>query len=202
MGDATSGPFRLSIGNPGLNRARHLGENTFDPHTRLWRGCGLFLEEVVEGAPCVFRPRRPGRGVALHRHAEREEGALVAGALVGDALGDRLGALESVPRIEVGALPAGVELRLAPGALAERVGHRRQERSAVRAAGDAPASGRRRRGRDGGLLALRRRLGRVVLIVPLAVLPIFHDSQSNSKGRAGHPASRRTASMIPSWMSA
>src|SRR2546430_12187782 len=82
----------------------------------------LFLEEVVEAATDVAGPRRVGRGVALDRHTERERAAIVSRVLVGDPLGDRLGALEATARLEVGALAAGVERRPAGGALLERCG--------------------------------------------------------------------------------
>src|SRR2546427_5947310 len=67
---------------------------------------------------------------------QRKERARIASALIGDALRHRLGALKMLAGIEVGALPAGMEFRPALGTLAERVGERRQQRSAVHAAGD------------------------------------------------------------------
>jgi hypothetical protein len=69
----------------------------------------LLLEEVVKSAPSVFRARRPRRCLALHRDMQRKERARIASALVGDTLRYRLGALKAVARIEVGALPAGME---------------------------------------------------------------------------------------------
>jgi hypothetical protein len=50
------------------------------------------------------------RGFALYRLAQRKEGALVASALVGDALRDWLGALKPVAWSEVGTLLAGMQL--------------------------------------------------------------------------------------------
>src|SRR5580765_251234 len=114
----------------------------------------LLLEEVVEAAPDVARARRVGRGVALHRHAQREHGALVAAALVGDLLGDGLRALEAPARLEVGALAAGMNGRAAIRALLERRRRDGQDRSTRRASrnglpGEHAAASRRIAGRPG-----------------------------------------------------
>src|SRR6266403_3491537 len=97
---------------------------------------GLLLEEVVEAAPDVARARRVGGGVALDRDAQREYGAFVPCVLVGDLLGDGLGALEAPARLEVGALAARVNGRPAARALLERRGRDRQNRAARRAPRD------------------------------------------------------------------
>src|SRR2546428_9068697 len=82
----------------------------------------LLLEEVAEPAADVAGARRVGRGVPLDRHAEREPGAVVARVLVRQPLGDGLRALEASARVEVGALPAGVDCGPAVRALLERGG--------------------------------------------------------------------------------
>ena len=82
----------------------------------------LFPEEVSKGAPRVFRAHGGGRRSGLDRHPERKQGALVASALVGEALRDGLRALKPVAGIEVGALLAGMQFRLAVGTLDERFG--------------------------------------------------------------------------------
>src|SRR5207248_2018890 len=60
--------------------------------------------------------------------------AVIAGALVGDALGDRLGALEASRGIELRALATGVKLGLAVRAARERLGRDRQYSAAFGAA--------------------------------------------------------------------
>src|SRR5882672_8870669 len=97
---------------------------------------GLLLEEVVEAATDVAGTRRVGRGVALDGDPERERGAVVPRVLVGDLLGDGLGALEPPARLEVGALAAGVNGGPAIRALRERRGRDRQDRAARRAPRD------------------------------------------------------------------
>ncbi|MEK7333997.1 MAG: hypothetical protein AAB222_01585 [Candidatus Binatota bacterium] len=82
----------------------------------------LFPEEVSKGAPSVFRAHGGGRRSGLDRHAERKKGALVASVLVGDVLRDGLRTLKPVAGIEVGALLAGMQFRLAVGTLNARVG--------------------------------------------------------------------------------
>src|SRR5262245_17489141 len=94
----------------------------------------LLLEQVVEGSADVAGARRVGRGIALDRDAQRERGAAVLRVLVGDSLGNRLAAFEAPARLEVGALPAGVERRAAVGALLQRRVRDRQDG----AAGAAP----------------------------------------------------------------
>jgi hypothetical protein len=94
----------------------------------------FFLEEIFKGAPSVFRASGPGRRGSLDYQGQRKEGALVANSLVGDTRRDGLSAFEPVAGIEVGALPAGMQLRPAVGTLAERIDGRRQARTAVRAA--------------------------------------------------------------------
>src|SRR5258705_878672 len=111
---------------------------------------GLLLEEVVEAAPDVARARRVGRGVTLDRHAQRERGALVAAALVGDLLGDGLRALEAAARLEVGALAAGMNGHAAIRALLERQRRDRQDRPTRRAS---------RKGLPGEHCAASRRVG-------------------------------------------
>src|SRR5947209_3600022 len=69
----------------------------------------LLLEEVVERAAGVVGAARRCRCLALHRDMQREERALIARALVGNALRQGLGALKMLAGIEVGALPAGME---------------------------------------------------------------------------------------------
>src|SRR5439155_19988494 len=69
----------------------------------------LLLEDVVKSAPSAFRARGPRRCLVLHRDVQQKERARIASALVGAARRHRLGALKTVARIEVGALPAGVE---------------------------------------------------------------------------------------------
>ena len=54
----------------------------------------LFLEEIVQGATRVVRAPRSRRRFALDCGAEGKESALVASALVGDALRNRLCALK------------------------------------------------------------------------------------------------------------
>src|SRR5436309_2077045 len=100
-----------------------------------WRTL-LLLEEVVEPAADVAGARRVGGGVALDRHAEREPGTVVACVLVGQPLGDRLFALEPPTRVEVGALPAGMDGGAAVRALLERGGRHWQDRSARPTPGD------------------------------------------------------------------
>src|SRR5437867_4123825 len=109
---------------------------------------------------------------------QRKERARVAGALVGDALRHRLGALKTAPWIEVGALPAGMEFCPALGTLAERIGERREWCAAVHAAGDGPGLRHRRRARSGRLVGLSRPLLLVFPIAPLAVLSVFHGGPS------------------------
>src|SRR5262245_10404877 len=94
----------------------------------------LLLEQVVEGSADVAGARRVRRGVALDRDAQRERGAVVLGVLVGDSLGHRLGAFDASARLEVRALPAGVERRSAIGTLLQRRVRDRQDG----AAGAAP----------------------------------------------------------------
>src|SRR6266550_1822960 len=83
---------------------------------------GLLLEEVAEPSARVVWMHGPARRVALDGHHDREERTLIASALVVDALGDLLGAREATGRVEVRALPAGVELGLALRTASERVG--------------------------------------------------------------------------------
>ncbi len=61
--------------------------------------------------------------------------AVVGGQLVGDPLGDRLGALETAAGIEVAALPAGVQRDAAPGTAASRIGPRPEPRATLGASG-------------------------------------------------------------------
>src|SRR5438552_2566477 len=75
------------------------------PCAAMWSS-DLRLEEVVEPAADVARPRRIGRRVALDRHAQREAVALVLRVLVRHALDDRLRALEAAAGGEVRALAA------------------------------------------------------------------------------------------------
>src|SRR5881397_4251711 len=76
---------------------------------------------------------------------QRKERARIASALIGYALRHRLGALKMLARVEVGALPAGMEFCPALGTEAERIGQGWEWCSAVHAAGDGP--GLRHRGR-------------------------------------------------------
>ena len=99
-------------GESGQDRALAVGE--------------LLLEKIFEGTPRVFRAYGPRSCIALLGHAERKEDALVVSALVRDTLWNGLGALKPVGGIEVGALPAGMQLGPALGALAEGVGLRRE----------------------------------------------------------------------------
>src|SRR5213592_2348831 len=108
-----------------------------------WRTL-LLLEEVVEPAADVAGARRVGGGVALDRHAEREPGTVVACVLVRQPLGDRLFALEPPTRVEVGALPAGMDGGAAVRALLERGGRHWQDRSAR----PTPRSEERRVGKE------------------------------------------------------
>src|SRR5207247_4219938 len=100
-----------------------------------WRAL-LLLEEVVEPAADVAGARRVGGGVALDRHAEREPGTVVACVLVRQPLGDRLFALEPPTRVEVGALPAGMDGGAAVRALLERRVRHCKDRSATPPPGD------------------------------------------------------------------
>ena len=91
-------------------------------------------EQVAERAPSIVGPDRPRRRVTLHRHHQREEGAFVSRALVGDALGHRLRALEPTGAVEVRALPAGAQLGPTVRTLRQRIRGDRQDAATPRAA--------------------------------------------------------------------
>ena len=74
--------------------------------------------------------RAPGR-IALDGHHEGKRRTLVSGALVSDALHDRLCALEAPDGIEVGALATGVKLGLTMRTVRERLGRDRQHGAAL-----------------------------------------------------------------------
>src|SRR5262249_1052210 len=142
----------------------------------------LLLEEVPEGPLGVVRADGAARGVALHGDHQRKGGALVARALVGDALDDRLHALEAPRRLEMRALAAGVQLGAAVGALRERVGGDRQHAAALGAARgglalENPERSPARRRRPRRLAALTAALGAgsaVALLLILAVARASH----------------------------
>src|SRR5258708_29084700 len=77
-----------------------------------------------------------GRSLLFHPHADRIEFALVASVLLRHPLGHRLRALETLRRIEVRALLARVQLKAALRALAYRITHHRQHRTAPGTARD------------------------------------------------------------------
>src|SRR5438552_15966570 len=85
---------------------------------------------------------------------QRKERARIASALIGDAVRHRLGALKMLARVEVGALPAGMEFCPALGTVAERIGQGGEWCSAVHAAGDGRGLRLRGRVRSGRLLGL------------------------------------------------
>src|SRR5262245_54244945 len=91
------------------------------------------LEEVVEVAAEVARARAVGRGVTLDGDPQREGVAVVARVLVGDALDDRLHALEATAGVEVRTVAAAVDRGAAVRTLLER-GRRDRQRRAARAA--------------------------------------------------------------------
>src|SRR5438445_6538445 len=105
---------------------------------------------------------------------QRKERARIASALIGYALRHRLGALKMLARVEVGALPAGMEFCPALGTVAERIGQGWEWCSAVHAAGDGPGLRHRGRARSGRLLGLSRPLLLVFPVAPLAVSSVFH----------------------------
>ena len=90
----------------------------------------LFLEQVVKCLASIVRPdggktsrwrcrrNRYGRwrSIFLDSRAKRVEGAVVSSVFFGNALRYRPGAFELCPRVEVGALFAGMELETAAGA--------------------------------------------------------------------------------------
>ena len=152
-------------------------------------GRATFLEEVVEAATGVAGRMRRRPRLALDGHPQREQRTGVGRALVGDALGDALRALEPLPGIEVGALGAGVQA-------APQWGHRLSEPVAMgrtvataRAAGDGPAL-QRARGRRGGVrIAPCRLRARGVPVAALAVAPILHAaSLPQGAAKSGGPA--------------
>src|SRR5439155_12764757 len=133
---------------------------------------------------------------------QRKVAARIVRAFVGDALRHRLGALKMLAGIEVGALPAGMEGYPALGALAGRIGQRREWRPAVRAAGDGPSLGHRRRARLGRLLGRSLPLLLVFPVAPLAVSPVFHVSprlwrSGRAPGRWHGPARGGRARRVP-----
>src|SRR6185437_14825623 len=83
--------------------------------TRRLSGWRNLFEEIVEGLLRARRARRRGGRLrlALHCRPRLEERALVAGVLGRDARRHRFLTLEGRARVEVGALRAGVEIRLA-----------------------------------------------------------------------------------------
>ena len=86
-------------------------------------GCSdlLLLEEIVQGAARVVRAPGSRRRFPLHGGAERIQRAVIASALVGEAIRDRLGALKPLPWGKVGALLAGMQLCSALGTLAKPI---------------------------------------------------------------------------------
>src|SRR5207253_4912762 len=107
----------------------------------------------------------------------------IASALVGDALGDLLGALEATGRVEVRALPAGVELGLALRTASERVGRDPERGPALGAARRRAASeDPERSARWWRLTALLTASGGAA---PIALLPIPAVAQRLSFPAAG-----------------
>lgn len=145
----------------------------------MWLADALFLEEVLERASSVFRPLGPRRCLAFHRDAQRKEPALVAGALVRDALRDRLGTLKPLAWSKVSALLTGVELCSALGALAERTGQCGEDRPAVSATADGSRGKHGWRTRPGGLYRLSLCLMGVVTIPMLAIFSLPHGGHSD-----------------------
>ena len=133
----------------------------------------LRLEEAAEcPAYVVGAHGAPGR-VALDGHHHRKDRTVIAGALVGDALGDRLGALEASRGIEVRALATGVKLGLAVRAARERLGRDRQYSAALGAArGRAALEDSERAGGLRGLAAVLASATRAAGVALLPVLPI------------------------------
>ena len=69
---------------------------------------GLFIEQIVEGTPCIFDRVGTGRGLALHALAQGKPRAIVVQILLGTA-GHVQPALEPATRIELHALLAGMQ---------------------------------------------------------------------------------------------
>src|SRR5690348_242998 len=142
----------------------------------------LLLEEVFErfagvvGAPRARGHRRGSRsvshrrGVFLHVHSHFEERALILRVLLRDSLGDRLRALELPSRIEVDALLAAMQFRLATRTFSAGVESRRQHRSAIRAARAHHGSDHARRPRPHHIVLGTRRFRRPALAIFVAAL--------------------------------
>ena len=147
----------------------------------------LLFEEVLEGLAGVavpWRRRRAAvgaglllrvggwRGVLLHRGAKFVKGAVVACVLGGNALWNRLRALELRAGVEETALFAAVELEIALGTLAVGVEAVAEHRAAIGAAcARYSADHARCAGSEliGGAWAASGRLA----IVPLALFLLF-----------------------------
>ena len=77
-------------------------------------GRKLFLEQILKRRPCVGGPSARGSGgFLLAGHANLVESALIPFVFLCDALLHRLHALESAAGIEVGALFARVQRKIA-----------------------------------------------------------------------------------------
>jgi len=69
---------------------------------------GLFIEQIVEGTPCIFDRVGTGRGLALHALAQGKPRAIVVQILLW-ITGHVQPALEPATRIELHALLAGMQ---------------------------------------------------------------------------------------------
>src|SRR5579864_1298165 len=146
----------------------------------------LLLEEVLEGLAGVVVARRRGgggrgasllrvgggRGVLLYGGAELVEGAVVLGVLGGDALRNRLGALELRGAIEEAALLAAVQFQTAFRTLAVGVEAAGEHRAAIGAAraGDGADHARGARAKLIGARTARRGLA---VVRPLLLVLLF-----------------------------
>jgi hypothetical protein len=98
-----------------------------------------FLEQIVEGLPCVGGPQRLGRRSFLFHHdANGVEGAIVALVLAGNSFGDGLRTFKTARGIEVRTLLAGMEFESALGTLANRFTERFKQRSTLRTSRHGP----------------------------------------------------------------
>jgi hypothetical protein len=144
----------------------------------------LLFEEVLE---CLARiggfGGHWGSGFLLGCHADRVEGTGVLDVLARDPLQDRLHAFESLGRIKIRALLAGVQFEAALGTLFGKLSGRGQDRTALRATRNRTLAWHLQRSRtegvlsDGlvaGLLPRFLRLFAAILIAVLAVLPVRH----------------------------
>ena len=105
-----------------------------DALARAGRQAVLLLKKILEGFARIFGPSGArGRGLFLHSHAHGIERTLIALVLAGDALRDGLTTFEAAGGIEIGALPAGVQLEAAFWAVAGWLGSGGQQGSALSA---------------------------------------------------------------------